>query len=198
MNLNKRKDEEQFIFSRMVDGDKEAFRFFFEKYYSDLCNMVNLYVHDESLAEEIVQEIYIYFWEKKEKIHINSSVKSYLLSASKNKSLNSIRNKKNQQVIHKKILEVSETSYEMPANIIDAQQLRKIIDDAVNSLPERCGNIYRLVREKDLSYKEIAEKLGISVKTVENQMGIALKRLRDQLRPYYNDIFLLFLLMVVK
>lgn len=197
MTTDKRNNEEQFIFSRMINGDKEAFRFFFEKYYADLCNLVNIYVHDEVMAEEIVQDIYIYFWEKKEKIQIESSVKAYLLRASKNKSLNFLRNEKTRLSIHEKIREASETVYEMPANALDAAQLRNLIENAVKSLPEKCREIYRLAKEKDLSYKEIAEQLDISVKTVENQMCIALKKLRDQLRPYYNDIFLLFLFYMV-
>lgn len=197
MTINKRNNEEQFIFSRMVDGDKEAFRFFFEKYYTDLCNLVNIYIHDEAMAEEIVQDIYIYFWEKKGKIQIESSVKAYLLRASKNRSLNFLRNEKTRLNIHEKICKASETVYEMPANALDAGQLRELIENAVKSLPKKCCEIYRLAKENELSYIEIAEQLGISVKTVENQMGIALKKLRDQLRPYYNDIFLFFLFYMV-
>jgi RNA polymerase sigma-70 factor, ECF subfamily len=197
MSTDKRNNEEQFIFSRMVEGDKEAYRFFFEKYYTDLCNLVNIYIHDEVMAEEIVQNIYIYFWEKKGNIQIESSVKAYLLRASKNKSLNFLRNEKTRLSIHEKIREASETVYEMPANALDAGQLREIIENTVKSLPEKCREIYRLSKEKELSYKEIAEQLGVSVKTVENQMGIALKKLRYQLRPHYNDIFLLFLFYMV-
>jgi RNA polymerase sigma-70 factor, ECF subfamily len=197
MATDKRNNEEQFIFSRMVEGDKNAFRFFFEKYYTDLCNLVNIYIHDEAMAEEIVQDIYIYFWEKKGKIQIESSVKAYLLKASKNKSLNFLRNEKNRLSIHERIREASETTYEMPANAMDAAQLRELIENAVKNLPEKCGEIYRLAKEKELTYKEIAEQHDISVKTVENQMGIALKKLRDHLRPYYNDIFLLFLFYMV-
>ncbi len=197
MTTDKRNNGEQFIFNRMVEGDKDAFRFFFEKYYTDLCNLVNIYIHDETMAEELVQDIYIYFWEKKGKIQIESSVKAYLLKASKNKSLNFLRNEKTRLNIHEKIRKTSEPLYEMPANTLDAEQLREIIENAVKSLPEKCGEIYRLAKEKELSYKEIAEELGISVKTVENQMSIALKKLRDQLRPHYNDIFLLFLFYMV-
>jgi RNA polymerase sigma-70 factor, ECF subfamily len=198
MTTDKRNNEEHFIFSRMVEGDKNAFRFFFEKYYTDLCNLVNIYIHDEAMAEEIVQDIYIYFWEKKGKIQIESSVKAYLLRASKNKSLNFLRNEKTRLNIHEKIREASETVYEMPVNMLDAGQLRELIENAVKNLPEKCGEIYRLAKEKELTYKEIAEQLDISVKTVENQMGIALEKLRDQLRPYYNDIFLLFLFWLVR
>lgn len=194
---NKGNEEEQFIFRKMVEGDKEAFRFFFEKYYTELCNLVNLYIHNEIIAEEIVQDIYIYLWEKKGKIQIESSVKAYLLRALKNRSLNYLRNQKTRQTIQEKLAEVSERAYEMPSNSLDEEQLREIIKNSIESLPEKCREIYRLAKEKEMSYKEIAEKMEISVKTVENQMGIALKKLRNQLRPYYNDIFLLFLFYVV-
>lgn len=198
METKKRSDEEHFIFTRMVEGDKEAFRFFFDKYYVDLCNLVNIYIRDNIMAEEIVQDIYIYFWEKKEKIQIESSVKSYLLRASKNKSLNYIRNEKARQKIHEKIREASESCYEITTNALDAQQLSEIIENAVKILPPKCQEVYRLAKEKDLTYKEIADELGITVKTVENQMSIALKKLRNHLRLYYNDIFLIFLFWMVR
>jgi RNA polymerase sigma-70 factor (ECF subfamily) len=185
--------EELFVFNRMVEGDKEAFRFFFEKYYSDLCNLVNLYLHDPVMSEEIVQDIFIYLWEKKENIRIESSLKSYLLRASKNRSLNYIRNKKIKLDIYSRLNDFDKGTIEMPDSVLDSNQLREIINTAIDSLPGRCREIYILGKEKNMSYKEISEELGISVKTVEVQMGKALKKLREQLRPYYNDIFVLFL-----
>lgn len=188
------KEEETFIFNRMVDGDKEAFRFFFERYYADLCNLVHIYLHDPVISEEIVQDIFIYLWEKKEKIKIESSVKSYLLRAAKNRSLNFIRNEKIKSEILTKLEKKDYNDREIPDQVLDASQLREIINTAIDSLPERCRQIYILGKEKNLSYREIGEELGISVKTVEAQMSTALKRLRDQLRPHYNDIFVFFLL----
>lgn len=182
----------------MVEGDKEAFRFFFEKYYPDLCNLVNLYLRDAIMAEEIVQDIFIYLWEKKEKIRIESSVKSYLLRATKNRSLNYIRDERNKQDINIQLVDFNRQSAEMPDKVIDANQLREVIDNAINNLPDRCREVYILGKEKNLSYKEISEEMGISVKTVEVQMGNALKKLREQLRPYYDDIFVLFLFWITK
>jgi len=195
--MNIKNYEEQFIFDRMADGDKKAFRFFFEKYYTDLCNLVNIYLHDPVMSEEIVQDVFIWFWEKKEKIHIESSIRSYLLRASKNKSLNYIRNKKAQLNIHEKLSKMEDNKIEMPDSIMDTAQLREIIEKSVNSLPQKCREIYILGKEKNLSYKEIAFEMGISVKTVENQMGKALKKLRELLAPYYNEIFFLLLVFLI-
>ncbi|MCA1760169.1 MAG: hypothetical protein LC658_10410 [Bacteroidales bacterium] len=60
MATEKRNDEEQFIFSRMVEGDKNAFRFFFEKYYTDLCNLVNIYIadHFQLSKKELLEKLF--------------------------------------------------------------------------------------------------------------------------------------------
>jgi RNA polymerase sigma-70 factor (ECF subfamily) len=189
------KDEELFIFKQLIAGNSEAFRFFFEKYYPDLCNFVNIYVHDPVVSEEIVQDIFIYFWEKREEITIDTSVRSYLYRASKNKSLNYIRNEKTKLSIFARLSDPDYSNADMPDHIIDANQLREVINRAIDSLPERCREVYILGKEKNLSYREISEEMRISVKTVEVQMGKALKTLRGQLKPYYKDIFLLFLMM---
>jgi RNA polymerase sigma-70 factor (ECF subfamily) len=190
-------DEELFIFNRVVDGDKEAFRFFFEKYYPDLCNLVNIYVHDAVASEEIVQDIFIYLWEKKETIKISSSVKSYLFQASKNKSLNYLRDERKKLDIHQQLSSRNNIDTEQPDSVMNANQLQEIIENAINKLPERSREIYLLAKEKKLSYKEIAQKLDISVKTVETQMSRALKSLREQLKPYYNDMFIFFLSCII-
>jgi RNA polymerase sigma-70 factor, ECF subfamily len=52
----------------MAEGDKEAFRFFFDKYYSDLVNFVNLYLHNPLAAEDVVQDIFIWFWDHRNAI----------------------------------------------------------------------------------------------------------------------------------
>lgn len=57
--------EEIFILQKMVEGDEGAFKYFFDAYYDDLCNFVNGYLRNESLSEEVVQSIFVYFWEKK-------------------------------------------------------------------------------------------------------------------------------------
>ncbi len=183
--------EERFIFDRMVKGDKTVFRHFFEKYYQPLCNHINFYIHNPSVAEEIAQDVYVYFWEKREDIVINKSVKSYLFTAAKNRSLNHLRNEKAKLNIREKIAKtVENSSDETPEKIMDIQWLNNLIQQAIDTLPPKCREVFMLSREQKLSYKEIAQYLNISIKTVENQMGKALKLLREFLHPYYNDIFI--------
>jgi len=189
--------DELFIFSRMADGDQHALRFFFDKYYNSLCNYVNLYIHDQVVAEDIVQEIFIYLWEKRGNISIDTSVKSYLFRASRNKYLNYLRDEKNHHTIKLEVNSATETFVKPEESFIDSGELEVIIDSVVAKLPPRCREVYMLHKNDDLSYKEIASRMNISEKTVENQMTIALKRLKEQLAPYYERIFALILFGII-
>jgi len=189
-------DENLFILQKMAEGDEDAFKYFFDTYYDDLCNFVNGYLRDEKLSEDIVQDIFIYLWEKKDSLSSDCSIKSYLYSASKNKSLNYLRNAKNKNRIAENfILQSDSVSNESADQFLEFEELKKILCNAVEKLPPQCKTVYRLSRDGGLTYKEISEKMGIAVKTVENQMSIAIKKIKDILQPYYDQIFIFFLLL---
>ena len=190
--------EELFIFERMADGDHHALRFFFDKYYEELCNFVNLYLRNKTISEDIVQDIFIYFWEKRGVIRIDSSVRSYLIRASRNKYLNYLRDEKSHQAIQVVVASKSETIVSPNYTLLDAGQLEDIINGSIENLPPRCREIYLFHKHDNLSYKEIALRMDISEKTVENQMSIALKKLRLQLAPYYEQIFVFLLFSLIE
>jgi RNA polymerase sigma-70 factor, ECF subfamily len=193
-NTNQTLTEELFIFQRMTDGDHHALKFFFEKYYEDLCNYVNLYVGDKTVSEDIVQDIFIYFWEKREIISLDSSVKSYLLKASRNRYLNHLRNEKSHQLISREVISGRDTYVNPDYNHFDTGQIESFINAAVDKLPPRCREVYKLHKYDELSYKEIASRMDITEKTVENQMTIAIKKLREYLAPFYKEIFALLMI----
>lgn len=185
--------DELFIFERMADGDQRALRYFFDKYYDTLFNYVNLYIRDKAVSEDLVQDIFIYFWEKRRSITLEISVKSYLFKASRNKFLNYLRDEKCHNAIKMEVNSKREISAYPNDDALDLIQLEEIIASSINNLAPRCREVYLLRRNEELSYKEIALQMNLSVKTVENQMTIALKKLREQLTPYYGQIFALIL-----
>lgn len=187
-------NEEFFILQRMIEGDENAFKYFFDTYYDNLCNFVNSYLRDETLSEDVVQNIFIYLWEKKDSLPSNCSIKSYLYTASKNKSLNQLRNIKNKNRIVGELLTQPELISDEKADLfLEFEELKTIISNAINGLPTQCKTIYQLSRDEGLTNKEIAEKLGITVKTVENQMTIAIRKIKFFLQPYHDQIFILFI-----
>ena len=72
---------------------------------------------------------------------------------------------------------------------MENNELYNLIESAIQKLPEKSRKVYQMAWEENLSYAEIAEKLGLSSKTVENHIGIALHKLRESLKPYYKQIF---------
>jgi RNA polymerase sigma-70 factor, ECF subfamily len=187
--------EEGYIVKKMIEGDHDAFKYFFDTYYDDLCNFVNMYVRNEDLAEEIVQGIYVYMWENKDKLKIKVSFRSYLYSASKFQSLNLLRNKRSNLNVVEKLSSAEQQWEEFPKELfMDIQTMKNTLNNAISRLPQKCREIFLLSKVDGLSHKKIAEKLNISVKTVENQITIAFKKLRALLLPYRDKLFFLILI----
>lgn len=179
---------------QMADGNIAAYRFLFDQHFSDLCNFLLIYLHSKELSEEIALEIFTYIWEKRETLQIKATFKSFLFASAKNKAISHYRKE------HKTIFTSIESSESMMTDISSAQhfmennELREIINSAISKLPEKSRQVYQLAWEENLSHKEIAEQLGITPKTVENHVGIALRKLRESLKPYYKQIFMVWLI----
>lgn len=141
------------------------------------------------MAEEVVQEVFINFWERRNDIVITHSVKSYLVSSVRNRSINYLKLQlpKDQR---KEDIDDFHILLPTPGGLqaMEYQELHDLVQKAINQLPEKCKAIFVLSREEGLTYQEIATQLDLSVKTVENQMGIALKKMRAALKPYL-DLF---------
>ncbi len=156
----------------------------FNAHYGALCGYANKYLDETEAAEEIVQEVFVKFWEKCESIAPNSSVKSYLYRSVHNTCLNYIKHLKVRDTYRQYVMVKMETeSYNFFDDVEDSQLEQKIYS-AIGDLPPQCRKIFKLSRFEGLKYQEIADHLGLSVKTIEVQMGKALKVLREKLRAY--------------
>lgn len=178
----------------MADGNLLAYRFLFDRHFADLCNFLLIYLHSRELSEEIALEIFTYIWEKRESLQIKASFKSFLFGAAKNKAISLYR--KEQKTIFTSLDSGSSAVFEDSGSqhSMEANELRTLIEIAVEKLPEKSRQIYQMAWEDNLSHKEIAEQLGISPKTVENHVGIALRKLRESLKPYYKQIFMIWVI----
>jgi RNA polymerase sigma-70 factor, ECF subfamily len=185
------------IMERIKSGDKTAFQDLFEKSYPDLCRFSCIYVRDRDVAENIVQDFFVNFWIKRDALSINTSVNSYLFSSIKNRSLNHIRDSKKIIKLDENIdLIDSSVSYPDFQDEIDFNNLNMIVNEAIENLPAKCRDIFKLSRFENMTYKEIAQKLDISAKTVENQIGIALKKLHEVLKKYPGLLIVIFLFII--
>ena len=164
--------------------DKQSFELLFRENFLALTGFARKYVKDLDTAKEITHDVFINLWEKRNEVDSEKPLRSYLFTSVRNRCLNYIRD-------HKKFDKTEDISkspgYSQLAENVDPVEMMELeerINLAIDSLPEKCREIFIMNRFKDLKYAEIARELDISVKTVEGQMSRALKTLREKLATY--------------
>lgn len=165
-------------FAPIAAGDPAAFEALFRAYYRPLCAFAMGYLKDPDKAEDLVQDLFFRLWSDREKVNITGSVKAYLFTSVRNRSLNAV---KAGPRVRSLIEEVDGSVQEEERSEDEHSERIARVRSAIESLPEERRKVFKLSRYEGLKYHEIAERLDISVKTVENQMGKALKTLRKEL-----------------
>lgn len=168
--------------------DRKDFNDLFKILYPNLKAYACLMV-DQSTAEDVVQEVFMYVWEHKDHIDIHTSVKAYLFKATYTRCLNYMNRHKmmydKQKNIEMELKEYEKRFYDPDANEIIRtlymNELREEMNNAIESLPEKCREVFSLSYLQDKKNKEISELLNISVSTVEKHINHALKVLRQAL-----------------
>lgn len=174
------------ITKRLQADDPTALKELFEAHYSHVCAAIHRFTAARSVSEDLAQQVFIRFWQKRHQITINSSPGAYLQRMAINEALAWLRSKKNQQPdpLPAHLPHNDEHLAPDPAELLIQQELHEQVLNAIQLLPPRCQEVFMLSRFEQLSYQEIADKLNISIKTVENQMGKALRLLRERMKGY--------------
>jgi len=172
------------LIKRVKEGDIDAFETLFRRYHPPLVFFAATITGRTDVAEDTVQDIFYNIWKERDKINIISSLKSYLYSAVRNRSIQyrerlKLDNKYIDSLTH------SQDSCDS-ADTISAQELEQLLYNTMDKMPERRLAIFKMHRFQNLKYKEIAENLSLSVKTVEAEMTKALKTLRKEIEYHTN------------
>ena len=156
----------------------DVFHRLYNTYYNSLFRFVNLYAKDQYAAQDIVQEVFLKLWPRRDRIQITHA-KAYLFRMGRNAILNKLRNTKERFYFLEKLPEVADYEIENDVEYVTSDILIEIVHEAINGLPPKCRGIFIMNRHQKMTYKQIAIVKGISRKTVENQIGIALKKIRN-------------------
>ena len=168
---------------------RHEFEKLFREFFAPLMAFSRRILADEDDAREVVHQVFINLWEKRDEIDLSTSMKSYLFTSVNNRSLNVIRDRK--KFSSEEMPELS-GEWDVSAQI-ESMELEEKIREVIASLPEKCREIFELNRFEGLKYSEIAAQMEISVKTVENQMSKALKILRREIGKYLTLLLWLIL-----
>lgn len=183
------------IYGRRGDIGIKAFEIVFKSHYVKLTLFANKLLNDIDVSEEIVSESLTFLWEKRDVIVFSTSVTAYLYKMVQNKCLNYIKRQKieNEYVTYLLRNKLLDEIPEHDTNPYNEKELAKQIRFAIDSLPERCRQVFEMSRFQYLKNREIAERLNISQNTVERHMTIALDKLRKNLEYIFMMMLISFL-----
>ncbi|MFV0247967.1 MAG: RNA polymerase sigma-70 factor [Tenacibaculum sp.] len=177
---SKKKPSKQLLLSELHKGNQKAFKKLFELYWEPMFVSAKTILGDQSLAKDIVQDIWIGLWQHREHTEIKN-FEAYIFNAVKKRSFKYFRDKKLLPV-HLEVIETLQPIAE--PDFINEQNLEHtetLIEQSLNKLPKRCKQIFELSRMQHYSNEEIAIRLGVSKRTVENQISLAIKSIRTSL-----------------
>ncbi len=161
-----------------VYDDESAYKELFLVYYKPLQQFAFSFIKSQELAEEIVSDVFLKIWEKRADLESIGNLKVYLYVSIKNTALKYLLKQKRQVAISLDELDIELESFHWtPEELILTAEMMKKIEEAINDLPPRCKIIFKLIKEDQLRYKEVAEILNVSVKTIDSQLAIALKKI---------------------
>jgi RNA polymerase sigma-70 factor, ECF subfamily len=179
------------LVKRINDGDREAFTELVNVFTKRLYYYALQFVGDRHIAEDIVQDIFTEVWSKHRTWNPTESLNGYLLISIKNRCLRYLE--KHRPSPGSNIRSRRDTGYEdVVGALVDTHSTAQVenaimhqeILDALQSLPARCGLIFRMHRFEGVSQKDIAKELNISIKTVGNQIQRAVEILYKKLQHH--------------
>ncbi|WP_207425019.1 RNA polymerase sigma factor [Pedobacter sp. SYSU D00535] len=166
------------LIAGIISGDKEAFSEFYNRNWEFLYQFAISRLKDTDEAKDVVQEIFVTAWLKKEQLESVENIRAYLLTMVKHETIRKISHALRLQEKITHYHEYVLPSFVLPDDHAAYKELVSILDREIENLPDRQREIYRLNKEQELSIQEIAAQLNLSSQTVKNQLGLAKKRLR--------------------
>ena len=173
------------IISLLKAGDIEAFEKVFFSFADRLYYFSLRYLRNEQDAEEIVQDVFVKIWENKENLNENLSFSGYLFTIARNTIFNQNRKKVNEQAYQNYVRSFLEHTSSKTEDDLIYSDIKKIVDKVIDELPPQRQLIYKMSREKGLSYREIAQELNLSERTIEAHIRLALKSLTKVLDEHF-------------
>lgn len=191
-NSDKSKIDQDLVQS-LRQGNIAAFETIFHLLERKLHYVIFSYTKSEYVSEEIVQEVFIKIWEKREELDPSRSFIAFIFTMAKNHAFNYMRDALRRKLIREELWVNITVQYEQVENQYLLKEYREIVEKIVAGLPARKQSVYNLSKKEGKTHAEIAEILGMSVKRVKNHLWETSEIIKKELRPYIQNIlFLIF------
>jgi RNA polymerase sigma-70 factor, ECF subfamily len=178
--VTQRTDEE--LFRNMVNSDDvKAFEVLYHRHYTALCKYVYTIMQCKFTTEEVVSDVLLKIWHQRQTLQIQTNVKSYMLAAVRNLSIDYLRKRARRRTVSEDAIHPDRAAdFHSSLDLIVGQEATEIVENAINRLPTQGKTIFRLSRDTGMKYREIADHMGLSIKTIETHMTRSLVFLRNE------------------
>lgn len=187
--------DEKALFVQIAAGDEAAFAHLFHAYTPRLLPFLTRLTRSEYQAREIIHETFLRLWVSRAELVQVEQPSSWIFKVAANMSLTWLRKQSNRQRIMQTLEVNTTTGSQVVTGPLETKELSLLITRAVDALPQKRQQIYRLSREQGLNHQQIAEQLNLSASTVANQISISLQFIRDFINRDGLSIITLFLLL---
>lgn len=179
--------ENDSLLNRIIKGDENALRLLFETYSRKLFHLAFYYLQVKELAEEAVLDVFVNIWEKRISLGHVMDIERYLYTSVKNQALHYIRRNHIPPEEYLPLYEIELTpENDDPEHILLNSEYETLIQKAIDSLPAKCKEVFRLVLSDKLKNKEIASLLSISESAVNQHIALAYKRIAEYVKKRYD------------
>lgn len=176
------KSTDQELIALIAKDNREAFAALYQRYWDKVFAVALHRLYDVHEAEEVVQEIFLSLWARRNSLQLTHSLQTYLSVAVKYKVINHLARQYRRQLQLDELANTAPENLNSTAEWLNEKELRSQLEKGIGNLPEKCRIVFLLSREENKTYAEIAAELNISQKTVEAHMSKALSTLRQSLK----------------
>lgn len=185
-------NDNSILVQSLIEGEEKAYKFLLNKFHRKLHAYALTLVNDHSMAQDIVQNVFLKTWKSRLKLKPEFSIQSFLYKSVYNEFINTYQQNKAMMLLQKKYIESIQNVVETTDDS-SIGQMMAVINKEIQNLPPKCKQVFILSKKEGLTNIEIAEHLDVSIKTVEAQISKAFKILKDKLKDKYSMmLFLLF------
>ncbi|MDN3690034.1 sigma-70 family RNA polymerase sigma factor [Cyclobacterium jeungdonense] len=184
--MNQAKNNSE-LFILIAEGNKNAFDEFFELFYTKLVNFSKFILEDKGMAEDVVSEVLTNLLIDKERVFRMKNFEAYLYTAVKNKSLTKINKHRKELKIECGDEDNNHFIYSItPHQLLEEQELNHLIQSLVNNLPKKRKMVFQLIKDDELTYRQVGEIMEISERTVEVHLKLAIRSFREEINRYFD------------
>ena len=175
-------DMDQHCLDRMAHHESEQhFNHLFDKYYTHLCQLSYSKLRCEHKSQEVVSDVFMKLWQKRQELQVKGKVISYLRRAVINQTIDYLRDGTRHRNFGNPLVEGLDVAEESGLNQLYAKELSARIESIVSALPPQGQKIFRMSRDEGMTYRQIADTLGISSRTVETHLRRSLAKIKEEL-----------------